>query len=413
MEESVFQPYLASRSVFTTSRDVLGPAYIPESMPHREAQIDQLASILVSALRGQRPSNVMIFGKTGTGKTAVVKYLGKEMRKADAQGRVEYFYINCEVVDTPYSVLQTVGNRFVPEGQDRIPFTGLSLERVYALLMEGVEAKGQVVVIALDEIDKLVAKSGDDVLYHLTKINDDLTRAKVSVIGISNDLKFTEVLDPRVRSRLSDEKMVFPPYNAEELRDILVQRAALAFEPNSLAEGVIPLIAALAAQEHGDARRALELLRVAGELTVREGSEVVAEKHVHSAKNKVELDCVVEAVKSLPSHSKLILLGILNQGTRGSPLTSGEVYQAYGLLCRRAGILPLTPRRVTDLVSELDMLGLVEAQVKSYGRGGRTKEVRACVPALEVVRVLEKDEVLVGAHNLRTPVARTLELWDA
>lgn len=409
MEDSIFKPYLQTKSVFRRDRDILRPSYIPDKLPHREKQIDQLASILATALRGERPSNVLIFGKTGTGKTAVIKYLGNEISKADEWERVNYVYMNCEIVDTPYAVLQNVGNRFVQDFDERIPFTGWSTERVYNILREKIDEEKRVVVIVLDEIDKLVYKSGDDVLYHLSKINDDLERAKISLIGISNDLKFTEFLDPRVNSRLSDEKLVFPPYNANELTDILQQRAELAFDNGVIEEGVISLCAALAAQEHGDARRALDLLRVAAELTERSGGDKVTEQHVKRAKNKIELDCVLEVTRSLPTQSKLVLLGIILCEERGSArLTTGDVYSAYREVARRAGLSTLTQRRITDLISELDMLGLVNARVKSFGRGGRTKEIMSSVPVLEVRKILEKDEALKGMKNYKLKYQTTL-----
>jgi cell division control protein 6 len=409
MENSVFKPYLERESVFKKDRDILRPSYIPESLPHREKQIDQLASILSTALRGERPSNILIFGKTGTGKTAVIKYLGNEISKADDWKRVSFLYMNCEIVDTPYAVLQNVGNRFVQDFDERIPFTGWSTERVYNILRDKIDEEKKVVVIVLDEIDKLVYKSGDDVLYHLSKINDDLKRTKISLIGISNDLKFTEFLDPRVKSRLSDEKMVFPPYNANELRDILQQRSKLAFDNGVIDDGVISLCAALAAQEHGDARRALDLLRVSAELVERSGDDKITEHHVRKAKNKIELDCVLEATRSLPTQSKLVLMGIILSEERGSArLTTGDVFSAYKELARKAGISSLTQRRVTDLISELDMLGLVNARVKSFGRGGRTKEIQSSVPKLETKRILEKDEILKDMKNYRLKNQTTL-----
>jgi len=409
MEESIFQPYLATKSIFRMDREILRPSYIPERLPHREHHIEQLAQILVPALRGERPSNVLIFGKTGTGKTAVVKYIGNEFKKADAARMVHYLYLNCEIVDTPYGVLQGIGNRFVENFNQRIPFTGLSTDRVYTLLTEKLDEEKRIVIIVLDEIDKIVTKNGDDILYQLLKINDDLSRARVSLIGISNDLKFTEYLDPRVRSRLSDEKMVFPPYNAEELYDILDERSRLAFDDGTAPEAVLSLIAALAAQEHGDARRAFDLLRVAAELAERNGDEHISEEHVQRAKNKIELDTVIEAVKSLPTQSKLILLGILlNEEVGNTKLTTGEVYTTYRELSRRSGISPLTQRRVTDLISELDMLGLVHARVRSFGRGGRTKEIQASVPPLDVKKVLEKDELLAEVRGYRVRVQTTL-----
>jgi cell division control protein 6 len=410
MEESVFQPYLRSHPTFRMDREILRPSYIPGKLPHRQHQIDQLAQVLVPALRHQQPSNVLIFGKTGTGKTAVVKYIEQEFKKADAAGAADFLYMNCELVDTAYGVLQSVGNRFIENLDQRIPFTGLSTDRVYSMLVEKLDEKKRVVIIALDEIDKIVYKSGDDFLYQILKINDDTKNAKVSIIGISNDLKFTESLDPRVRSRLSDEKMVFPPYNADELKDILEQRTKLAFDNGVASDSVISLIAALAAQEHGDARRALDLLRVAAELADRSGSSTITEQHVQTARNKIDLDTVVEAVKSLPTQSKVILLGLLLNEEAGNPkLTTGEVYTTYCDLCGRAGLPRLTGRRVTDLISELDMLGLVHARVKSFGRGGRTKEIEASVPAMDVLRILERDEFLAGLKGYRIRLQTTLD----
>jgi len=409
MEESIFQPYIGSRPIFKMDRDILRPSFVPDRLPHREEQVDQLAQILATALRGDRPSNVLIFGKTGTGKTAVVKYIENELKKLDGGRAVQYVYMNCEIVDTPYGVLQNVANRFVENLSQRIPFTGLSTDRVYQMLVEKLDEEKRIVILVLDEIDKIVTKNGDDLLYQLLKINDDLTKAKVSLIGISNDLKFTEWLDPRVKSRLSDEKMVFPPYNAQELFDILQQRSHKAFDNGVAAESVLSLIAALAAQEHGDARRAMDLLRVAAELAERAGEEHITDQHVQRAKNKIELDTVVEAIKSLPTQSKLVLLSIISNGEAGADrMTTGDVYGTYKELCRKTGMPVLTQRRVTDLISELDMLGLVHARVKSYGRGGRTKEVQSAVPFLEIKKVLEKDEFLAPVRGYRPKSQTTL-----
>ncbi|MCU0861374.1 MAG: ORC1-type DNA replication protein [Methanomassiliicoccales archaeon] len=410
MEDNVFKQYLTGKQIFRRNREILRPSYIPDALPHRQGQINQLAQIMVTALKGERPSNILIFGKTGTGKTAVVKYLGNEMKKADTEAnRVTFLYMNCEVVDTQYGVLQNIGNQFILDFEDRIPFTGWSTERVYNILREKIDEQNRVIIIVLDEIDKLVYKSGDDVLYHLSKVNDDLLKARVSIIGISNDLKFTEFLDPRVRSRLGEEKLVFPPYNAEQLQDILNQRASLAFDDGTLEGPVLPLCAALAAQEHGDARRALDLLRIAAEIAERNGDDRITEAHVYKAKNKIELDCVTEAVKTLPTQSKLVLLGILiNEEKNNGRLTTGDAYETYRDLCKVVGVACLTQRRVTDLISELDMLGIIHARVKSFGRGGRTKEIESAVPLAETKRTLEEDEILQSLRNYRPKTQTTL-----
>ncbi|HEQ78934.1 MAG TPA: hypothetical protein ENN76_01555, partial [Euryarchaeota archaeon] len=194
--------------------------------------------------------------------------------------RVEYNYINCEVVDTAYGILQNIGNKFAREYDDRIPPTGWSTERVYNSLREKLDEERRCIIIVLDEIDKLVYKSGDDVLYQLVKLNDDLQKASVSLMCISNDLNFTQWLDIRVKSRINEEKLIMQPYDARQLEDILERRVEMAFQSSAVAEGVVQLCSALSAREHGDARRALTLLRVAGEIAERGGENRVDEVHV-------------------------------------------------------------------------------------------------------------------------------------
>ncbi len=382
------------------------PTYTPEILPHREKEIDDMASVLVTALRGETPSNVFIYGKTGTGKTAVTKFVGKELlKKGKETGKsVNFIYINCEVVDTQYRLLQNITNHFINEWSERIPFTGWPTDEVYAKLREMIDKIGGVIIVILDEVDKL---KGDEALYNLSRINSNLENAKVSIVGISNDLKFTEFLDPRVKSSLGEENMIFSPYDAGELQDILKQRITVALKPDSIDDDVIPLCSALAAQEHGDARRALDLLRISAELAERKGATRITKKHVRLAQNKIEIDRIIEVVRTLPTQSKLILFAILLQekhdkkrGVAGA-ITTGEVYEIYKELCKKTRTDSLTQRRVADLLSELDMLGIITARVISKGRYGRTREIKISSSLDEIMNILQEDEVFKELPNYK------------
>jgi len=399
ISRGLFADLLTEGGIFQ-SRDVLRPTYTPSNLPHREEQINSLASILVPALRGEIPSNVLIYGKTGTGKTAVAKYVGKELEEAGTEERrCSVIYINCEVVDTQYRILAHLARHFDKE----IPMTGWPTDQVYSEFRDALDEEKKVVVIMLDEVDKLVRK-GDDVLYNLSRINSDLLRSKVSIIGISNDLKFTEFLDPRVKSSLGEDEIIFPPYDAEQIRDILEQRASLSFSPGALQESVIPLCAAFAAQEHGDARKALDLLRISGELAERTRSVVVSEEHVRAAREKIEQDRVEEVIKTLPTQSKLVLYSIVlleEQGTRN--ITTSVVYNMYKQLCPLVETDYLTHRRITDLIAELDMLGILHTVVVSKGRYGRTKEITLSVYSGKLKTTLLQDYRLKVLAEVSVP----------
>jgi cell division control protein 6 len=402
--QDLFGRFISEKRIFK-NREVLMPSYIPAQLPHREKEIDFLASISAVALRRETPSNIFIYGKTGTGKTAVTKWVGKELEKEGKRSNkpARFFYINCAVVNTQYGVFQNIANQFIDKWNERIPFTGWPTEEVYSKLLKVVDEEGGVTIITLDEIDKL---KGDEVLYTLSRINLDLKEAKVSVIGISNDLKFTEFLDPRVKSSLGEQSMIFSPYNAEQLREILEQRAEIAFKDEAVSPSIITLCSGIAAQEHGDARKALDLLRISAELAEREGAERVSEANIRRAQNEIEMDRFAEVIRTLPTHSKLLLFSIIvaEEAYRvyhSSKLTSGELYNVYRTLCKKAKVNSLTPRRVTELISELDMLGIITAKLISKGRYGRTKEIRIGTDPEKARNILIEDEIIKGVKDFK------------
>ena len=108
------------------NKGVLQVRYTPDSIPHRDDQIKSIASILASILRGDRPSNLFVYGKTGTGKTLSVQYVQNEIvKKADELGvEIRFEYLNCKlkkVADTEYRVLAAL----IKQLGGSVPATGL------------------------------------------------------------------------------------------------------------------------------------------------------------------------------------------------------------------------------------------------------------------------------------------------
>jgi len=392
--EKIFKKF-SGRSHIFKNRDFLRTSYLPDKILHRDKEIEYLASILAPSLKENKPSNVFVYGKTGTGKTLCVKHVIQEIERYSIKNNVNVkpIYINCKlkkVSDTPYRLLAYLINVF---GQE-VPATGLPTEELYKLLIKKMESYKGVIIIVLDEIDQLVTKSGDEILYNLTRIDTELKNTKISIIGISNDLLFAENLDPRVKSSLSEEEVLFSPYNALQIRDILRERARISFRENVIEEGVIEKISAISARNHGDARRALELLRITGEIAERRDLKKVTLDLVDEAENKMESETIIETIKTLPKQYQLILYAAIKANKEKKEVFTGDLYDSYRDLCRSSGIRPLTQRRVGDVVSELDMHGILNAKIVNKGRYGRTKNISVSIPERllkKVILLLEKN----------------------
>lgn len=370
---------LMENSLFK-SKSVLQVSYSPKSILHRAKQVETMASILGPCLKGERASNLFLYGKTGTGKTLSAKYIGEKLEgKVKEMGKdyLKFLYINCKlkkVSDTEYRIIAELVGKL----GEKVPSTGLPTDAVYSKFVELIDSKKQIIVLVLDEIDQAVKKISDNFIYSLTRINSELKNAQVSLIGISNSLTFMDNLDPRVRSSLGEEEIVFPPYNALQLRDILSERCADAFVEGGVEEGVIAKCAAYAAREHGDARRALDLMRVAGEIAVREGKNKVLLKHIDAANQKIERDKMLDIIESEPTQFQLVLYSIMamDSNKKIGAIYTGDVFNKYQQICEATKNEVLTQRRVSDILAEFDMLGLINAQVISKGRQGRTKEIK-------------------------------------
>lgn len=388
---------VSSRTLFK-DKSILQSNYSPEEIPYRDKQIEQVASILAPALIGQKTSNLFIYGKTGTGKTLTVNYvrdhLLKRAKNSDYPLRIEY--LNCKlrkIADTEYRILAELVKKLGGE----VPATGLPTDQVYNKFLSLLEdTPEKLLVIILDEIDQAVKKISDNFLYNLTRLNTELSKTQIIVVGISNDLRFLDSLDPRVRSSLSEEEIVFPPYNALQLQEILNKRSEEGFKKGVSTQGAIAKCAAFAAREHGDARRAIDLLRVAGELAERAGHSKITTKHIDDANNKIERDKILDIIETEPKQFQVVLQAIINlkegigkleqkslfenKGKGEKRIFTGDVYNEYQKICPMINMEVLTQRRVGDIIAEFDMLGIINAIVVSKGRYGRTKEIKLSIP---------------------------------
>ncbi len=394
-----FDELIAGKGVFQ-DRAVLSPHYLPESLLFREEEVRRIMTSVAPVLQGAKAKNLFVYGNTGTGKTSSLKQvMAKLIERNDP--RVYVVYMNCRVYDSRYKVLQKVITTFKPH----FAKSGYSFTVLYEELLNWVEVggkekvEGKHLVVVLDEIDYV--SDLDDLVYTLTRANDDLSKGSVSVIGISNKVSFKQRLDPRSKSSLCEEEVVFPPYNATQLQGILQQRSVRAFEPSVLSDSAVNLASAIAAGENGDARYALLLLLRAGELAEQRGLKRISDLEVEEARKLADEEKAFEVISSLPEHQRLLLysLALLSEDVTFKRLVedgsdklyfSGIVYEKYVSLCKKTGKEPRTSRWYREYLSELEMLGLINTVQSGKGVRGHTTLIKLAYPESKVKGAIEK-----------------------
>jgi cell division control protein 6 len=393
--DNIFEKAAMGKTLIKNRR-TLAIDYVPEKLSFRDEETKTIAQALSVVLKRARPSNLLLFGKPGTGKTAVAKNVIERLHKKAKELGIEIIvpFVNTKTANTAYKVLYEIAEDMgINKGEKKlhVHFTGLSMGEATDRILDFIQRKKFYVILVFDEIDSLVDKNGDDILYNFTRANERISEAGfISLIGISNSLTFKDKLDPRVRSSLSEEEMVFNPYTIEQLRKILADRAKLAFNDDAISSAAINLCAAMAGKENGDARKAIDLLRVAAEIAERERMSKVEEKHIRLAQEKIEKDTNYEVIKNSTTHTKIVILAIMKSKNGNT----GEVYEFYSSLCKHSEQEPLTQRRITQIISELDQLGLVTSNVVSQGRYGRSQRIKIAVPSLTIKEALKDDLIL-------------------
>jgi archaeal cell division control protein 6 len=393
--DNIFEKAATGKTLMKNRR-TLTIDYVPEKLPFRDEETKIVAQALSVVLKGARPSNLLLFGKPGTGKTAVVRKVIEHLHKKTKELELEVIvpFINTKSANTAYKVLYEIAEYMGINKEEKklqVHFTGLSMGEATDRILDFIGKKKLNVVIVFDEIDSLVDKNGDDILYNFTRANERISKGGfISLIGISNSLTFKDKLDPRVRSSLSEEEMVFNPYKVEQLQKILVDRSRLAFNDDAVSNAAINLCAAMAGKENGDARKAIDLLRVSAEIAEREKADRVEEKHIRLAHEQIEKDTNYEILKNSTTHTKIIIMAIMKSKIGNT----GEVYEIYSSLCRHTEQEPLTQRRITQIISELDQLGLVMSNIMSQGRYGRSQRIKITVPVLTIKEALKDDPIL-------------------
>lgn len=364
-------------------KDALGESYQPDQIEERGEEIGEYMDALQPVVDGWEPNNIFVYGNTGVGKTAVTDHLLAQLQDDVSEYDdvdLSVISVNCKTLNSSYQVAIELVNELRPTGGE-ISSTGYPQQTVFKKLYEELEALGGTIIVILDEIDSIGDR--DELLYELprARANDNLDAAKVGVIGISNDFKFRDQLDPRVQDALCERELHFPPYDAPELENILESRARIAISDGAVERGVLRYCAALAARDSGSARQALDLLRLAGEIAENQQTDSITEAHVESAQTRFEQERVEEGMRELTTHGRLALLAIVSKAAKTeTPSKTREIYEEYVTLCESSGTDPLAQRSIHNHLSDLRMLGILAANGNRSGSRGNYYSYQLNVP---------------------------------
>jgi len=391
------------------NRDALREDYQPDELVGRDEELDRYKTALQPVINGEQPNNIFLYGKTGVGKTAGTRFLLDHLiedaaRYDDIQLTVKM--LNCDGLSSSYQIAARLVNKFRGEA-NQISTTGYPRSTVYDMLWEALDECGGTVLIVLDEVDHI---EDDSILYQLprARANDNLSKAKIGIIGISNDFSFRDDLSPKVKSSLCEEELQFPAYDARELIQILHQRAEVAFHSDVLEDGVVELCAAYGAKDAGDARQSLDLLMKAGDLARDRDTDTITEDLVRDAREELERGQIREGISGLTQHGHLVLYALVTLERQGeAPVRSRDIRPRYTNFAEQIGVDPLVPRRMRDHLGELSMLGIISAVERNEGRRGGT--YREYSVAMDIEMILTALRETVGEVGIHESIADLLD----
>jgi cell division control protein 6 len=368
--------------------------YVPRRLPHREEEHRLLMEFFNFLLRfpERMAQRVIITGDVGTGKTVLAQRFGTDITsEANKQGvNLRYIHVNCrEYRGKLFLILQHALTAFRPT----FPSRGYSAEEILRIFMQALDEDNAFVILTLDEFDTLIEKEGSEAVYTLTRLQEMRTGKpqRLSLISVMRDLKSTERLDASARSTLQRNVIRLERYLKDQLVDILNDRVAMAFEPSTVSEDVVDLVAELAVSESGNARFAIELLWRAGKYADAEDAGQVEPECVRKAVSSILPTLRRSELTALGRHEKLFLLSAARifKESQKAYASLSEVEGAYAVVCEEYNETPKSHTQLWKYVQLLSALGILKTSVASTGAHGRSTRISLpAVPTVELEREL-------------------------
>jgi len=370
----------AKKSAFDTS-------ILPSKIVSRKTEVEQIVRYLWGYKDGHVVPLVSIFGRSGTGKSTLVKFVCKYIPE------VKLCFVNLRKAKTVFGganlILNSLGQPSLKSAQGM----NQAMETIQREILNSFNQKTKLFVLVLDEFDVLFYdKRGNpsDFVYKLVEMQTELKeKGYLSMIfTISNNVLSDYELDDRIRSRIGNSEIFFSPYSKEDTLKILRMRAKDAFQ-KEIDDKVLEHCANLSFLEHGDARRAVDLLRVASEIASQEKKEI-NKSHVDLASEKIQKDRIYDVLKTLSHHSRVICMVLAKKtfGLEKDWHSTSSLYETYKKII---GKTPVSYRRFSELLKDLENTGLLDSNTGSRGQKGYRTEFMLLVGADIVGITIDKN----------------------
>ncbi|MFC1691385.1 Cdc6/Cdc18 family protein [Nanoarchaeota archaeon] len=364
------------------NRDILYAMQPPTGFLHRTEQKNELIMELSPILMKSAVSCLFVYGNPGTGKTGLVLDLMNELKEEAENNKVALntVYVNCSENRTETVIMMEILSQLNTEKE--YPRMGWTRSKAISEFNKVVKNLDSQILIILDEVDYVLKESGDDILYRLSRVNEKI-KSKVSNIIISNDVRVSDYLKPRTQSTFGRIKIIFAPYTAEELFDILKERIGVAFKDGAISDAVIKKIAEIESQRDGDARKALELIDSCAKIALAKKRDKISLDLVEEADAALERDNLLNLISTLTKQQKLLYLSILNNQKK--IMAGSDVYKLYLETSESYNMKPLTERRVRTMVINLTDIGLLESEV-GWLADSKKKARKITVPVEDAIK---------------------------
>jgi len=374
---------LKKRSSIIKDERVLTEDFIPDKIYFREEQLGISLTVIKRFLQSKRGPNMIFHGNTGTGKTLLAKYIASALKMLNLKEKinVKVSYVNCKSFFTKEADYYIIGKIYSDITGDKFR-KGRKKYETFEDLLNYINEKDYRVVIFLDEFDSLLnKKSTEDLLYALLRDFDISYSNRILLIMITNNITFVNDLDPRVKSSFTSfVKVPFQPYDAIALSKILLDRASLAFEEGAIDTSLINYISAKVAKLYlGDARVAINVLRLSGLIADSKGMNKITKECVDEAFENIDLDIFRSLILSLNTTQKVLLLSLIESSLsrKEEYISYEDLYNNYTETSSRLSITPLSRIAAYKNMRNLEMVlgNILDVKTVSEGKRGGYKKV--------------------------------------